>query len=315
MKWLAILILAVNASALEVRSPSPNSGTITPGAITVGTATVTGSATVAYGLTAQNISISTSATALPALYINPANGEIQINGSTVAAQSVEVRINFDPSIRAGTEWWNRSTKRTSALMDTVANDADFKLYNAAGTLGIRLIGGSSLNSYINNGANFGIGTASPGSLLTVSNDTFTVTSAGIVSAPSQPFVRAIDPGQLTNAWTTLFFNTPAADNDRGGMFGGTSSSGTFTTNGAGQYEACVTVLPNSTTNPGLRFTLNGTPANDRSKYFASVTGNQSISYCEKMILASGVAVQAEFYGSSGSSTQAGYGSFTMAKIW
>lgn len=92
----------------------------------------------------------------------------------------------------------------------------------------------------------GIGTSAPGTKLHMSSgtltvdgtgaamniagSTFTVTNAGVVSAPSQPFTRnAIPTNVLTvGVLTKVFFSAPAAGAASGGMWGGTSSSGTFT---------------------------------------------------------------------------------------
>lgn len=75
--------------------------------------------------------------------------------------------------------------------------------------------------------------------LAVLTSTFTVDSTGIVSAPSNPYVRApVGAAVLTNTVSTkLYFGAPAAGDNLASMYGGASSSGTFTvpTGGAGTY--------------------------------------------------------------------------------
>lgn len=139
--------------------------------LTAATGSFSGGVTVgSMTIPAGGVLVSTSATAeRVAFFVNPANGESSFGLalSSTTLMSRRLTVGFDPNVGAAQGWYNTATSKISAMMQTVANDADFQLYNAAGTLGIRLIGGSSLNSYINNGANFAIGTASPCSTCTL----------------------------------------------------------------------------------------------------------------------------------------------------
>lgn len=87
--------------------------------------------------------------------------------------------------------------------------------------------------------NVGIGTTNPSSTFQVLAATFSVFSTGIVSAPGNPYVLAPTGACFlkANVSTQMFYGAPAAGNDTLSMWGGASSSGTFTVpaNGAGVY--------------------------------------------------------------------------------
>lgn len=166
---LALFMVTGQTQVVKQTVPSPNTGTITPTAITAVTGSFSGSVT-ASSVTVQGVLVSTASTAeRVAFRVNPTNGESSFGlaPSSTTLMSRRLTVGFDPNAGAGQGWYNTGTSKTSALMQTVANDADFQLFNAAGAIGMRLIGGSSLNSYINNGANFGIATADPATKLDV----------------------------------------------------------------------------------------------------------------------------------------------------
>lgn len=89
----------------------------------------------------------------------------------------------------------------------------------------------------------GVTYAISGGSIAIAGSTFTVTSAGMVNAPGQPFVSVpMGASVIAGVDSTMFFTTPAAGDDNWNMWGGASSSGTFTipVGGTGRWTLQVT---------------------------------------------------------------------------
>jgi hypothetical protein len=177
----------------------------------------------------------------------------------------------------------------------------------------------------------GIGTASPCSTCTlhvaggasvtgafdVGNGTFTVATTGIVSAPSQPFVRALDFGQdFTSAGTRLYFSAPAANENNASMYGGAASSGTFTVpaGGAGTYLIKCQTMTTGVGAWGLMIKVDGTGVG-QTFYNNTVNKEWDMVSVTKYLTA---GQYAECFGQAapGSrTTPANFGSFEMVKLW
>lgn len=104
----------------------------------------------------------------------------------------------------------------------------------------KLGAGAVTTSKIANDAIYPVSLGSANGAFGVFGSTLTALPTGIVSAPGQPYVIAAEGAGDVFANLTeqqMFFTAPAAGNDTLSMWGGTSSSGTFTipTNGGGFY--------------------------------------------------------------------------------
>lgn len=160
------------------------------------------------------------------------------------------------------------------------------------------------------------------SYFSVAGSTFTVSPNGIISGPSQPYVRAtVGTMNLKNATSVqMFFSAPSAANNVQNMWGGATSSGTFTVpvGGAGRYHLNMHQFIAFDNVNIIDFQVNGSPVS--GCYFTRVTLNNSGMQCQTSVnLNSGDVVQVFFNQSSGSdqvpNTNAVYSYFTMEKVW
>ncbi|MEK7656448.1 MAG: hypothetical protein AAB412_01700 [Elusimicrobiota bacterium] len=187
--------------------------------------------------------------------------------------------------------------------------------------------GSTPQLYLRQDGNIGVGTLTPGSLFTISNDTFSVAGSGIVSAPSQPGVSAYRTSSQSipnGIETEIYFqsvDSPGFNNN--GMIDLVSSSSTIRipSGGGGKYDVCYSVkfTPNAT---GRRISLLYINSTYKGAFEAipDAAGYPTVGGCRAYSLGASDSLKVKAYQDSGGalnaySDSAGVIYISVQKIW
>lgn len=167
-----------------------------------------------------------------AVYSNGNEAQLRVTGQTNTNQ--RLNIGYDTTSDFG---WIQPTKFGTAYKNLIfvpsGGNTGFGTLNPCTTCMAHVAGNASVNGAFSVGQN-----------------TFTVTAAGVVSAPSQPgaFCQIKSASVLANAVETRLYWVINSLNgyNNGGVISFANSSGTFTANGAGVYLFCAYVrLPSA----------------------------------------------------------------------